>query len=307
MNKFFVSLISTLFLILSSSFFIVHEGERGILLQFGKVLKNHEQKTIVYNPGFHFKFPFFETVKILNSRLHTVNIDSDHLITKEKKDLIIDSYIKWRISDFSRYYLSTGGGDKFQAEAFLKRKFSDFLHSKIINLNIKEIISDSKRKLITDVLNSLNKNEIDNEKESLHNTNSITSFGIEVLDVRIKKIDFPITVFNAICNRMRSEKEFIAKKYRFQGREKAEKLKSEANYKASMMLAEARKKALIIKGEGEAKVIKIFSENFSSEPDFYFFIRSLQAYENSFKNNENIMLIDSNNNFFQYMKNNLNS
>lgn len=301
MSKIFIFLSSMMLLLLSSSFFIVKEGECGIVLQFGKVLRNNEQKTVVYYPGLHFKLPFLETVKMLDSRIHTMDNQADRFVTKEKKDLIVDSYIKWRINDFSRYYLATGGGDILQAEVLLKRKFSDRLRSEIGCLNVKEIVTDSRGRLTTDVLNALNEGSINLEKTSLINVNSMNALGIQVVDVRIKQINLPIEVSDAIYNRMRAERESVARSQRSQGQEKAEKLRAAADYKVSMILAEAQKQALIIKGQGEAEVTKLFSEHFSKEPDFYFFIRSLRAYENSFKNNGNIMLIDSDSDFFHYI------
>ncbi|AHG59839.1 protease modulator HflC [Buchnera aphidicola] len=301
MRKVLICLSSILFFLFSSSFFIVKEGERGIVLQFGRVLRNNEQKTLVYTPGLHFKFPFLETVKMLDARIHTMDNQADRFVTKEKKDLIVDSYIKWRINDFSRYYLATGGGDIFQAEVLLKRKFSDRLRSEIGCLNVKEIVTDSRGRLTTDVLNSLNRGTINLENTSLINVNSMNALGIQVVDVRIKQINLPVEVSDAIYNRMRAEREAVARSQRSQGQEKAEKLRATADYKVSIILSEAKKEALIIKGKGEAKVTKIFAENFSKEPYFYYFIRSLRAYENSFKKNENLMLLSSDSEFFKYI------
>jgi membrane protease subunit HflC len=301
MNKIAICILSFFLLVFSSSFFIVKEGERGIILRFGKVLKNNEQKTLVYKPGLHFKIPFLENVKFLDARIHTMDNQADRFVTKEKKDLIVDSYIKWRISDFSRYYLATGGGDVFQAEVLLKRKFSDRLRSEIGCLNVKEIVTDSRGRLTTDVLYSLNQGTVRSDDTSLINVNSMRALGIEVVDVRIKQINLPIEVSDAIYNRMRAEREAVARSQRSQGQERAEKLRATADYKVSMILAEAQKKALIIKGQGEAEVAKLFSENFKRESSFYFFVRSLNAYENSFKNNDNIILINSDNKFFKYM------
>ncbi|QCI20105.1 MAG: protease modulator HflC [Buchnera aphidicola (Brevicoryne brassicae)] len=301
MNKAVICLLSILFFFISSSFFIVKEGERGIVLKFGKVLRNNEQKTVVYNPGLHFKFPFLETVKMLDGRIHTMDNQADRFVTKEKKDLIVDSYIKWRINDFSRYYLATGGGDIFQAEVLLKRKFSDRLRSEIGCLNVKEIVTDSRGRLTKDVLNTLNKGTIHLEKESSINVNSMNALGIQVVDVRIKQINLPIEVSDAIYNRMRAEREAVARSQRSQGQEKAEKIRAAADYKVSIILAEAQKEALMIKGEGEAIVTRLFAQNYNKEPYFYFFIRSLRAYENSFKNDGNIMLIQPDGKFFKYI------
>ncbi|QCI16786.1 protease modulator HflC [Buchnera aphidicola (Aphis craccivora)] len=301
MNKLLICFSSILLFLLSSSLFIVKEGERGIVLQFGKVLRNKDQKTLVYDPGLHFKIPFLESVKMLDARIHTMDNQADRFVTKEKKDLIVDSYIKWRISDFSRYYLATGNGDIFQAEVLLKRKFSDRLRSEIGCLNVKEIVTDSRGRLTTDVLQSLNKGTVNLTNSSKMNVNSMNALGIEVVDVRIKQINLPTEVSEAIYNRMRAEREAVARSQRSQGQEKAEKLRAMADYKVSMILAKAKKEALILKGQGEAKVAKLFSDNLKKDSSFYLFVRSLHAYENSFKNNNNLILISSDNKFFQYM------
>lgn len=301
MNKLLICVSSILLLFLSSSLFIVKEGERGIVLQFGKVLRNSEQKTLIYNPGLHFKIPFVTTVKTLDARIHTMDNQSDRFVTKEKKDLIVDSYIKWRISDFHRYYLATGNGDAFQAEVLLKRKFSDRLRSEIGCLNVKEIVTDARGKLTNDVLQSLNKGTVNLNNSSTINVNSMRALGIEVVDVRIKKINLPLEVSEAIYNRMRAEREAVARSQRSQGQEQAEKLRAMADYKVSMILSAAKKQALILKGQGEAEVAKLFADNFQQDASFYLFIRSLHAYENSFKNKNNIILISSDNKFFQYM------
>lgn len=301
MNKVLICLSSIFLFFISSSLFIVKEGQRGIILQFGKVLKNNDQKTLIYEPGLHFKIPFLETVKMLDARIHTMDNQADRFVTKEKKDLIVDSYIKWRISDFSRYYLATGNGDVYQAEVLLKRKFSDRLRSEIGCLNVKEIVTDSRGRLTTDVLHSLNKGTVNLINSSEINVNSMNALGIEVVDVRIKQINLPTEVSEAIYNRMRAEREAVARSQRSQGQEKAEKLRAMADYKVSMILAEARKKALILKGQGEAEVAKLFAENLKKDFSFYLFMRSLHAYENSFKNKNNIILISSDNKFFQYM------
>lgn len=137
MRKSVIAIIIIVLVVLYMSVFVVKEGERGITLRFGKVLRDDENKPLVYAPGLHFKIPFIESVKMLDARIQTMDNRADRFVTKEKKDLIVDSYIKWRISDFSRYYLATGGGDISQAEVLLKRKFSDRLRSEIGRLDVK--------------------------------------------------------------------------------------------------------------------------------------------------------------------------
>jgi membrane protease subunit HflC len=191
--------------------------------------------------------PFIQSVKTLDARIQTMDNQADRFVTKEKKDLIVDSYIKWRISDFSRYYLATGGGDVSQAEVLLKRKFSDRLRSEIGRLDVKDIVTDSRGRLTLEVRDALNSGSAGTEDEvstpaaddaiakaaervqaetngkvPVINPNSMAALGIEVVDVRIKQINLPAEVSEAIYNRMRAEREAVARRHRSQGQEEAE-------------------------------------------------------------------------------------
>ncbi len=298
-----------------------------IVLRFGKVLRDSENKPQVFAPGLHFKIPFIETVKMLDARIQTMDNQADRFVTKEKKDLIVDSYIKWRISDFSRYYLATGGGDVSQAEVLLKRKFSDRLRSEMGRLDVKDIVTDSRGRLTTDVRDALNTGTAGgddevatpaaddaiasaaarveretNSSEPAPNPNSMAALGIQVVDVRIKQINLPTEVSDAIFNRMRAEREAVARSQRSQGQEEAEKLRAQADYQVTRTLAEAQREALITRGDGDAEAAKLFANAFSQDPDFYAFIRSLRAYENSFNENQDVMVLSPDSDFFRYMK-----
>ncbi|MBE5253279.1 MAG: protease modulator HflC [Enterobacterales bacterium endosymbiont of Blomia tropicalis] len=327
MRKPIVFLVIVVLVILYASLFVVQEGQRGIVLRFGKVLRDDENKPQVYAPGLHFKVPFIETVKSLDARIQTMDNQADRFVTKEKKDLIVDSYIKWRISDFSRYYLATGGGDVSQAEVLLKRKFSDRLRSEMGRLDVKDIVTDSRGRLTTDVRDALNTGSAGNDdeiatpaaddaiasaaarveretnsSEPAPNPNSMAALGIQVVDVRIKQINLPTEVSDAIFNRMRAEREAVARSQRSQGQEEAEKLRAQADYQVTRTLAEAQREALITRGDGDAEAAKLFANAFSQDPDFYAFIRSLRAYENSFSENQDVMVLSPDSDFFRYMK-----
>lgn len=327
MRKSFVVIVLAVLMALYTSLFVVQEGQRGIVLRFGKVLRDSENKPLVYAPGMHFKIPFIETVKSLDARIQTMDNQADRFVTSEKKDLIVDSYLKWRISDFSRYYLATGGGDVSQAEVLLKRKFSDRLRSEIGRLDVKEIVTDSRGKLMSDVRTALNTGTVDDGEEVAAsgaddaiasaaarveqettgkqpplNSNSMAALGIEVIDVRIKQINLPAEVSDAIYQRMRAEREAVARRLRSQGQEEAEKLRASADYEVTRTLAEAERQARITRGEGDAESAKLFASAFSQAPDFYAFIRSLRAYEASFSNNQDVMVLSPDSDFFRYMK-----
>jgi len=327
MRKPLIVVLIVVLVVLYASLFVVQEGQRGIVMRFGKVLRDSENKPLVYAPGLHFKIPFLESVKSLDARIQTMDNQADRFVTKEKKDLIVDSYIKWRVSDFSRYYLATGGGDISQAEVLLKRKFSDRLRSEIGRLDVKDIVTDSRGRLTTDVRDALNTGSAGqddevatpaaddaiasvakrvesetNSNEPPINPNSMAALGIQVVDVRIKQINLPTEVSDAIYARMRAERESVARSQRAQGAEEAAKVRAQADYEVERTLAEARRQALITQGEGDAEVAKLFANAFSQDPDFYAFIRSLRAYENSFKSNQDVMVLSPDSDFFRFMK-----
>ncbi|URJ25167.1 protease modulator HflC [Candidatus Blochmannia ocreatus (nom. nud.)] len=313
------------------SLFTIKEGHKGIILRFGKVLRDTDNKPLICNPGLHIKIPFIETVKILDSRIQTMENQADRFVTMEKKDLIIDSYIKWRISDLSRYYLATGGGDTSQAEVLIKRKFSDRLRSELGRLNVQGIVTDSRNKLMADVRESLNNGtsgeesmdfQFSNIKKincyqsmnnaSIHkdyyisnsfNPNSMAALGIEIVDVRIKQINLPTEVSDAIYQRMRAERDAVARRHRSQGREEAEKLRATADYEVTRTLAEAKRQSLIIRGEADAETARLYATTFNEDPSFYILIRTLRAYENSFKKtNDDLIILNEESDFLRFMK-----
>jgi membrane protease subunit HflC len=250
---------------------------------------------------------------------------ADRFVTSEKKDLIVDSYLKWRISDFSRYYLATGGGDVSQAEVLLKRKLSDRLRSEIGRLDVKDIVTDSRGRLTLDVRDALNNGSAEeveatteaddaiasvakrveqetNGKQPAVNPNSMAALGIQVIDVRLKQINLPQEVSSAIYDRMRAERNAVALRHISQGLEEAEKLRATADYERTRTVAEAERTARITRGEGDAEAAKLFADAFSQDLDFYAFIRSLRAYEESFSSGNDVMVMSPDNDFFRFMK-----
>lgn len=306
-----------LIMLLYASLFIVQEGQRGIVLRFGKVLRDNNNKPLIYHPGLHMNIPLIETVKNLDARIQTMENQADRFVTMEKKDLIVDSYIKWRISDFSRYYLATDGGDVSQAEILMKRKFSDRLRSELGRMDVKGIVTDSRNHLMIDLRAALNQGTSGDTNlqditadtaltsvvdRTAVNQNSMKTLGIEVVDVRIKQINLPTEVSDAIYQRMRAEREAVARRHRSQGQEEAEKLRAAADYEVTYTLAEAKRQALIIRGEADAQTAKLYADTFNKDPSFYAFIRSLRAYEKSFTSKNDVMLLTSDSDFFRFMK-----
>ena len=270
-----------------SSLFVVSEGERAIVSRFGKVLKD-DGITRVYEPGLHFKIPAIDKIKLLDSRIQTLDGAADRFVTSEKKDLMVDSYVKWRIQDFEKYYLSTNGGIKANAESLLQRKINNDLRTEFGRRTIKEIVSGSRDELQLDAL----KNAAESAKD----------LGIQVVDVRVKQINLPANVSSSIYQRMRAERQAVAKEHRAQGKEQAEIIRATIDANVEVQIANAQRKALTIRGEGDALAAKIYADTYSKDPEFYSFVRSLEAYRKSFNNNSDIMVLEPDSEFFRYMK-----
>ncbi|AAP96558.1 protease modulator HflC [[Haemophilus] ducreyi] len=291
MRKLLLPIVSLVMMALISCLVIVPEGYRGIMLRFNKVQRDADQKVVVYEPGLHVKVPFIDSLKILDSRIQMLDDQEDRFVTVEKKDLLVDSYVKWRISDFGKFYTATGGDVK-RASDLLRRKVGDRLRSEIGSRTIKDIVSGSRGELMAGAQKALNAGEDGAEK-----------LGIEVVDVRVKQINLPKEVSSSIYQRMRAERDAVAREHRSQGEEKAEFIRAEVDKKVILIEANAKKKAEILRGEGDAIAAKIYAEAFSKAPDFYSFVRSLKAYENSFtKDQQNMMLLKSDSEFFRFMK-----
>ncbi|AKO45888.1 protease modulator HflC [[Haemophilus] ducreyi] len=291
MRKLLLPIVSLVMMALISCLVIVPEGYRGIMLRFNKVQRDADQKVVVYEPGLHVKVPFIDSLKILDSRIQMLDDQEDRFVTVEKKDLLVDSYVKWRISDFGKFYTATGGDVK-RASDLLRRKVGDRLRSEIGSRTIKDIVSGSRGELMAGAQKALNAGEDGAEK-----------LGIEVVDVRVKQINLPKEVSSSIYQRMRAERDAVAREHRSQGEEKAEFIRAEVDKKVILIEANAKKKAEILRGEGDAIAAKIYADAFSKAPDFYSFVRSLKAYENSFtKDQQNMMLLKSDSEFFRFMK-----
>ncbi|WP_025565417.1 protease modulator HflC [Psychromonas sp. SP041] len=274
-----------LFLAFISSAFVVSEGQNGIVMQFSKVKRDSDNNPVVYGPGLHFKVPFIDSIRIMDTRIQTLDDQPDRFVTSEKKDLIIDSYVKWQIDDLAVYYLSTGG-NKIQAEALLKRKINNGLRNEIGSHTIKDIVSGKRGEVMETALKRMARS---------------SELGIKVIDVRIKKINLPDGVSNSIYKRMRAERQAVAREHRSEGQEKSEVIRANIDRKVSIMLAQANKESAEIRGRGDAESSKIYSKSFSKDPDFYAFLRSMQAYQKSFADKQDVMVLSPDSDFFKFM------
>jgi len=275
-----------LVLIFMSSAFVISEGQHGIVMQFSKVKRDSAGLPIAYPPGLHFKVPFIDSVRSMDTRIQTLDDQADRFVTSEKKDLIIDSYVKWQIDDLAVYFLATGG-NKMQAEALLKRKINNGLRSEIGSHTIKEIVSGKRGEVM---------------EASLKRMARSSELGIKVVDVRIKKINLPEEVSNSVYKRMRAERLAVAKEHRSQGQEQSEVIRANIDRKVSIMLAQANKESLEIRGSGDAESSQIYGDSYAKDPEFFSFLRSMQAYQKSFTNKDDVMVLSPDSDFFKYMK-----
>jgi membrane protease subunit HflC len=284
MNKLFILPIILVVIFLNSAF-VVTEGRHAIVLQFSKVKRDAENKPVAYPPGLHFKVPFIDTVRIMDTRIQTLDDQADRFVTSEKKDLIIDSYVKWQIEDLATYYLATGG-NKLQAEALLKRKINNGLRSEIGSRTIKEIVSGKRGEVMETALKRMARS---------------SELGIKVVDVRIKKINLPDEVSTSIYKRMRAERTAVAKEHRSKGQEQSEVIRANIDRKVSIMLAQANKESSEVRGAGDAQASKIYADSYAKNAEFFAFLRSMQAYQKSFADKEDVMVLSPDSDFFKYM------
>ncbi|MCG7644412.1 protease modulator HflC [Alteromonas sp. Cnat3-28] len=287
MKNLLIAVFVLLVLLASGSLFAVKEGERAIVIQFGKVQRDESTgETRVFEPGLHFKLPFIDSVRHLDARIQTLDGTPDRFVTSEKKDLIVDSYVKWRIEDFARYYLSTGG-NKLQAEALLKQKVNNGLRSEFGTRTIAQIVSGERSALMNQAMEQA--------------STSSDELGIEIVDVRVKQINLPTEVSNSIFQRMRAERAAVAREHRSEGQEQAEVIKANIDAKVTVMLADAERNARQLRGEGDAIAAQIYADAYSKNADFYSFLRSMDAYKQSFNSKQDVMVIAPDSDFFKYM------
>lgn len=288
MKNFILVIIVALGFLASGALFVIEEGSKAIVIQFGKVQRDSETgETTVFEPGLHFKLPFFDRVIKLDSRIQTLDEVPDRFVTSEKKDLIVDLYVKWRIEDFAKYYLATGG-IKSSAEVLLQQKVNNGLRSEFGTRTIQQIVSGERSELMDEALQQA--------------SSSSDELGIKIVDVRVKQINLPLEVRNFIFQRMRTERDAVAREHRSEGKEKAEFIKADIDAKITVMLADAERNLRKLKGEGDAQAAKIYADTYTKDPEFYSFLRSMDAYKKSFSTKQDILVVEPDSDFFRYMK-----
>ena len=253
--------------------------QKAIVFQFGEIVRSDDV------PGLHFKVPFINNVQKFDARIQTMDAAPESYLTKEKKNLVVDSFVKWRISNAADYY-TTLGGLKANAENRLAQRVNDALRQEFGKRSVPQVISGD-RVEIMDVV----RETTDQETKSL---------GIEVVDVRLKRVDLDTTISIGVYQRMEAERSRVAKDLRARGAEAAEKIRADADRQRAIILAEARLQAQQTKGEGDAKATAIYADAFTRDSEFYRMYRSLNAYRATFNSPDNLLVIEPKSEFFRY-------
>ena len=282
-QKGFVALIAGLVVLALawSSLFVISERERAVQLRFGQLVRPDIQ------PGLHIKIPFVDNVRVFDARLQNLEVPSERFLTLEQKAVIVDSYIKWRIDDVSRFYRATAG-DLFRANTLLSQRAESRMRNKFGALTLNEVVSGQRDRLMNEITSELNSVARD-------------ELGVTVIDVRVKKIDLPPQVSDSVYERMSSERDKEAQEYRSKGLEMAEGIRANADREQRIIMADAYREAEIIRGDGDAKAAEIYAKAYRQDPEFYAFIRSLEAYRNTFNSSGDVMLLEPDNDFFKYL------
>lgn len=262
--------------------FVVREYDKVVLLEFGKLVEHD------ISPGLHWKVPVMHQIRRFDGRILTLDTKAERYPTVEKKSVMVDLYAHWRIVDVARYYTATGG-DETRAELLISQRINEGLRNQFGVRTLHEVVSGERDALMinmTKKLTDITRGEL----------------GIEVVDVRVKRIDLPDEVSGDVYNRMKSERDREARKHRSEGREIAEGIRADADRQKIVLEAEAYREAEKIRGQGDAESAAIYAAAFNKNPEFYSFTRSLQAYRDSFNGSGDILVVDPGSDFFRYLK-----
>jgi membrane protease subunit HflC len=262
-----------------SSLFIVTETEYAIKFQLGRIVRAD------YQPGLHVKLPFVNNVRKFDRRILTLDTNPEQMLTSEQKFVAVDSFVKWRISDVSRFYTSTQGNEAIALNR-LDSIVKDRIRNQIASRTLVQVISEQRVSTMQDIALAANK--------------AAAEFGIEVVDVRIKAIELPDDVRESVFRRMAADRQKEANLYRFEGREESERISANADRQVQVILADAQRDGQTLRGEGDARATEIYAQAYGQDEEFYAFYRSLIAYANSFNGDQDIMVLDAGSKFFEY-------
>ncbi|HUX24445.1 MAG TPA: protease modulator HflC [Burkholderiales bacterium] len=265
----------------SMSMFTVDQRERAIVFQLGEV------KKVITTPGLHFKWPFIQNVRFFDARILTLDTpDAERYITSEKKNLLVDWFVKWKISDPRQFYISVG--DEAQAETRLTQTVNATLREVFGKHTVQEVVSQDRDEMM----------RVARERSNV----DAKKIGIDIVDVRLKRVDLPREVSESVYKRMEAERKSVANQLRSEGASAAERIRAEADKERQVIVANAYNEAQRVKGEGDAKASAVYAKAYSQNPEFYAFYRSLEAYRSSFKKRSDVLVLEPSSDFFKYLK-----
>ena len=271
-----------LLLILGMSMFVVDQRQNAIVFRLGEVV------SIKKDPGLYLKVPLLDNVRFFDVRILTIDTaEPERFLTSEKKNVLVDLFVKWRITDVRSYYTSVAG-DEMRAQTRLLQTINDGLRAEFGNRTVHDVVSGERDKIMELMRNKANEDA--------------SKIGVEVLDVRLKRVDLPQEVSESVYRRMEAERKRVANELRSTGSAESEKIRADADKQKEVILAEAYRDAQRIKGEGDAKASAIYAKAYEINPEFYAFYRSLEAYRASFKSKNDVLVLEPNSDFFKYMK-----
>jgi len=278
-----LAVVAAMFVLTSMSMFTVDQRERAIIFQLGEI------KDLIDEPGLHFKWPLIQNVRYFESRIITLDTpDTERFITSEKKNVLVDSFVKWRIGDLKQYYVSVQG-DEQRAHTRLSQTVNSALREEFGKRTVHDVVSGEREEIMRIVREKLE----DDAKR----------IGVSVVDVRLKRVELPQEVSESVYRRMEAERRAVASELRSQGFSEAEKIRAEADREREIIIAEAYKEAQRVKGEGDRRASAVYASAFSDNPEFYAFYRSLEAYKSSFSKKSDVLVLEPTSDFFKYFRN----
>ena len=278
-----IGIIGALLFLGSSSLYIVDQRQQAIVFQLGEVVD------VKSAPGLYFKLPLVQNVRFFESRIMTMDtVEPERFITSEKKNVLVDLFVKWRIVDVKQYYISVRG-DEMLAQTRLAQTVNSSMRDEFGNRTVHDVVSGERDKIM----------EIMRQKADT----DARKIGVEVVDVRLKRVDLPMEVSESVYRRMEAERKRVANELRSTGSAESEKIRADADRQREVLLAEAYRTAQDVKGQGDAKSSSIYAAAFQQNPEFYSFYRSLEAYKQTFRNKTDMMVLEPSSDFFKYLKN----
>lgn len=269
-------------LVISGALFVVDQRQNAIVFQLGEV------KDVVTKPGLNFKWPMIQNVRFFDMRILSYDdVEPLRFITSEKKPVLVDSYVKWRITDVRLFYVSVQG-DEFRAATRLRQTISNLLQAEFGRRTVHDVVSGARDEIMAEVRAKADKD--------------LGRIGVEIIDVRLKRVDLPQEVSDSVYGRMQAERKRIANEQRSEGAAEAERIRADADRQREVILANAYRDAQRVKGDGDAQAASIYAKAFSKNAEFYSFYRSMEAYRGTFQGQGDLMLLEPNSDFFRYLR-----